>query len=93
MKGSGYTTAHFGKWHLSGGGPWSHMDTTSMTATPSNDDAAPHVAPNPGRHHGDDRASRERSSTKSARNEHAVLSFRCRTTPCTIPQNASAGTH
>ena len=46
MKGSGYTTAHFGKWHLSGGGPGVHGYDVHDGDT-SNDDAAPHVAPNP----------------------------------------------
>ena len=46
MKGSGYTTAHFGKWHLSGGGPGVHGYDVHDGDT-SNNDAAPHVAPNP----------------------------------------------
>lgn len=46
MQGSGYTTAHFGKWHLSGGGPGVHGYDVHDGDT-SNNDAAPHVAPNP----------------------------------------------
>jgi len=46
LKTAGYTTAHYGKWHLSGGGPGSHGYDESDGDT-SNKDAAPFKAPNP----------------------------------------------
>lgn len=46
LKSAGYATAHYGKWHLSGGGPESHGYDESDGDT-SNGDAAPHVPPNP----------------------------------------------
>ncbi len=46
LKQAGYTTAHFGKWHLSGGGPGAHGYDAHDGDT-GNADAAPHVAPNP----------------------------------------------
>ena len=42
----GYRTAHFGKWHLQGGGPESHGYHESDGNT-GNRDAEPHVDPNP----------------------------------------------
>ena len=46
LKTAGYTTAHYGKWHLSGGGPERHGYDESDGDT-SNKDAAPFKAPNP----------------------------------------------
>ncbi len=46
LKGAGYTTAHFGKWHLGGGGPGDHGYDVHDGNT-SNKDAAPFVDPNP----------------------------------------------
>jgi arylsulfatase A len=46
LKKAGYTTAHFGKWHLSGGGPGDHGYDAHDGDT-SNGDAAPFVDPNP----------------------------------------------
>ena len=46
LKTAGYTTAHYGKWHLSGGGPENHGYDESDGDT-SNHDAAPFKAPNP----------------------------------------------
>lgn len=46
LKAAGYATAHYGKWHLSGGGPENHGYDESDGDT-GNQDAAPHVAPNP----------------------------------------------
>jgi arylsulfatase A-like enzyme len=46
LRGAGYATAHYGKWHLSGGGPEAHGYDESDGNT-GNNDAAPHVAPNP----------------------------------------------
>jgi arylsulfatase A-like enzyme len=45
LKTAGYATAHYGKWHLSGGGPEKHGYDVSDGDT-DNKDAAPHVAPN-----------------------------------------------
>ena len=45
-KSAGYATAHFGKWHLSGGGPAAHGYDESDGDT-GNHDAAPHPPPNP----------------------------------------------
>ena len=42
----GYDTAHFGKWHLEGGGPGEHGYRVHDGAT-GNNDAAPHTDPNP----------------------------------------------
>lgn len=46
LKTAGYATAHFGKWHLGGGGPESHGYDVSDGDT-GNQDAAPHLEPNP----------------------------------------------
>lgn len=46
LKDAGYATAHYGKWHLSGGGPEEHGYDESDGNT-GNQDAARHVAPNP----------------------------------------------
>ncbi|MFM7604910.1 MAG: sulfatase [Prosthecobacter sp.] len=46
LKSAGYATAHYGKWHLSGGGPAAHGYDESDGDT-SNQDAAPHLPPNP----------------------------------------------
>jgi arylsulfatase A-like enzyme len=46
LKTAGYATAHYGKWHLSGGGPEKHGYDESDGDT-GNQDAAPHAAPNP----------------------------------------------
>lgn len=46
LKRAGYATAHFGKWHISGGGPERHGYDESDGDT-GNRDAVPHVAPNP----------------------------------------------
>jgi len=46
LKTAGYTTAHYGKWHLSGGGPESHGYDESDGDT-DNRDAEPFKAPNP----------------------------------------------
>jgi arylsulfatase A-like enzyme len=46
LKTAGYATAHFGKWHLSCGGPENHGYDESDGDT-GNQDAAPHIAPNP----------------------------------------------
>lgn len=46
LKTAGYATAHYGKWHLSGGGPEKHGYDESDGDT-GNKDAAPHKAPNP----------------------------------------------
>ncbi|MCP4642730.1 MAG: sulfatase [bacterium] len=46
LKSAGYTTAHFGKWHLGGGGPGAHGYDVHDGDT-SNKDAAPFVDPNP----------------------------------------------
>ena len=43
---AGYATAHFGKWHLLGGGPEHHGYDTSDGDT-GNRDADPHTDPNP----------------------------------------------
>jgi arylsulfatase A-like enzyme len=46
LKRAGYATAHFGKWHLSGGGPEKHgYDVTDGDT--GNRDADPFVDPNP----------------------------------------------
>jgi len=46
LRTAGYATAHFGKWHLSGGGPERHGYDVSDGDT-SNRDADLHVDPNP----------------------------------------------
>lgn len=46
LQSAGYTTAHFGKWHISGGGPEQHGYDESDGDT-GNQDAAPHLPPNP----------------------------------------------
>lgn len=46
LKSAGYMTAHYGKWHLSGGGPAAHGYDESDGDT-GNEDAAPHLPPNP----------------------------------------------
>lgn len=46
LKSVGYATAHYGKWHLSGGGPAAHGYEESDGDT-GNQDAAPHLPPNP----------------------------------------------
>lgn len=46
LQSVGYTTAHFGKWHISGGGPGKHGYDEGDGDT-ANDAAAPFVAPNP----------------------------------------------
>jgi len=46
LKSAGYATAHYGKWHLSGGGPEAHGYDESDGDT-GNQDAAPHLPPNP----------------------------------------------
>ena len=46
LKQAGYTTAHYGKWHLGGGGPDNHGYDVHDGNT-GNGDAARHVDPNP----------------------------------------------
>lgn len=46
LRSAGYTTAHYGKWHLDGGGPESHGYDESDGNT-GNEAAAPFVDPNP----------------------------------------------
>ena len=46
LQGAGYATAHYGKWHLSGGGPGMHGYDEHDGDT-SNGDAAPFTDPNP----------------------------------------------
>jgi arylsulfatase A len=46
LRTAGYATAHYGKWHLSGGGPEKHGYDESDGDT-SNQDAAPFEDPNP----------------------------------------------
>jgi arylsulfatase A-like enzyme len=46
LKSVGYATAHYGKWHLSGGGPAAHGYDESDGDT-GNQDAGPHLPPNP----------------------------------------------
>jgi len=46
LKRTGYATAHYGKWHLRGGGPGRHGYDEHDVDT-SNQDAAPFVDPNP----------------------------------------------
>ena len=46
LKSAGYTTAHFGKWHLGGDGPGAHGYDVHDGNT-SNKDAAPFTDPNP----------------------------------------------
>lgn len=46
LKSAGYATAHYGKWHLSGGGPAAHGYDEGDGDT-GNQDAAPHLPPNP----------------------------------------------
>lgn len=46
LQSAGYATAHFGKWHIGGGGPENHGYDESDGDT-SNDAAAPFVEPNP----------------------------------------------
>ena len=46
LQSAGYRTAHYGKWHISGGGPENHGYHESDGDT-GNEDAAPHMEPNP----------------------------------------------
>jgi len=46
LQSAGYATAHYGKWHIMGGGPESHGYDESDGET-SNGDAAPHKGDNP----------------------------------------------
>ncbi len=46
LRSAGYATAHYGKWHLGGGGPEAHGYDESDGDT-GNQDAAPHRPPNP----------------------------------------------
>jgi len=46
LVGAGYATAHYGKWHLNGGGPEEHGYDESDGNT-GNQDAAPFTDPNP----------------------------------------------
>jgi arylsulfatase A len=46
LKNAGYRTAHFGKWHIGGGGPGSHGFDVHDGDT-GNEDAEPFVDPNP----------------------------------------------
>ena len=46
LKELGYATAHYGKWHITGGGPGAHGYDESDGDT-GNNDAAPHKDPNP----------------------------------------------
>lgn len=46
LQSAGYSTAHYGKWHIGGGGPESHGYDESDGNT-GNRDAEPHVEPNP----------------------------------------------
>ena len=46
LKTAGYTTAHYGKWHLGGGGPAQHGYDESDGST-DNGDAAPYMGDNP----------------------------------------------
>lgn len=46
LQSAGYRTAHYGKWHLGGGGPERHGYDESDGET-GNQDAAPFVEPNP----------------------------------------------
>ena len=46
LRAAGYATAHYGKWHLNGGGPEAHGYDESDGNT-GNNDAAPHGPPNP----------------------------------------------
>lgn len=46
LRKEGYATAHYGKWHLQGGGPGAHGYDESDGDT-GNQDAAPHLPPNP----------------------------------------------
>ncbi len=46
LQRAGYATAHFGKWHLGGGGPGKHGYDVHDGDT-GNQDAAPHKDPNP----------------------------------------------
>ncbi|MCU0795268.1 MAG: sulfatase [Akkermansiaceae bacterium] len=46
LRGAGYATAHFGKWHLAGGGPEAHGFDVSDGDT-GNHDADPFIDPNP----------------------------------------------
>ncbi|MDF1853408.1 MAG: sulfatase-like hydrolase/transferase [Verrucomicrobiales bacterium] len=46
LQSAGYTTAHFGKWHISGGGPEQHGYDESDGDT-ANEAAAPFLPPNP----------------------------------------------
>lgn len=46
LQSAGYATAHYGKWHIMGGGPEKHGYDESDGET-SNNDAAPHKGDNP----------------------------------------------
>lgn len=46
LKTAGYATAHYGKWHLSGGGP-ANFGYDESDGDTGNEDAAPFVDPNP----------------------------------------------
>jgi arylsulfatase A len=46
LQSAGYATAHFGKWHIGGGGPESHGYDEGDGNT-GNEAAAPHFEPNP----------------------------------------------
>lgn len=46
LKSAGYGTAHYGKWHLSGGGP-GNFGYDEHDGDTGNEDAAPFVDPNP----------------------------------------------
>lgn len=46
LQSAGYATAHYGKWHIGGGGPEKHGYDESDGDT-GNGDAEPHVEPNP----------------------------------------------
>ena len=46
LQAAGYMTAHYGKWHLGGGGPQNHGYHESDGDT-GNGDAEPHIEPNP----------------------------------------------
>jgi arylsulfatase A-like enzyme len=46
LQQQGYATAHYGKWHIGGGGPAAHGYDQSDGDT-GNEDAVPHTPPNP----------------------------------------------